>query len=180
MKEWVRLLKAILSYLRKHKKKEKTWSGIFCFAIPLKKEKMHSRKATQTCLRTILSTWLAPMKQKFKVWDWAWVTGRNYVLPQRSFFLSNKRTALWEYPKELGDNMAWDYTSSDISGNLPRNWQFWWNPKKLQQIDFIMKTKHDFPSWRYDPIMCVQSLCVPIWYMKFLRGRVLAGPRWMR
>lgn len=24
---------------------------------------MHSRKATQTCLRTILSTWLAPMKQ---------------------------------------------------------------------------------------------------------------------
>lgn len=39
MKEWVRLLKAILSHLRKHKKKEKTWSGIFCFAIPLKKEK---------------------------------------------------------------------------------------------------------------------------------------------
>lgn len=140
---------------------------------------MHFRKANHTCLQTMSSTWLALMKQKFKVWDWAWVTGRNRVLPQRSF-LSNERTTLWDNPKEPANNMAQDYNSSDITGNLPRNWQFWWNPKKLGQINFIIKTKHDFPNWHYDPIICIRSLCIPIWYMKFLRGHVLAGSRWTR
>lgn len=180
MKEWVRLLKAILSHLRKHKKKEKTWSGIFCFAIPLKKEKCIPEKQSRPAYGQYYPHGWHRWSRNSRSGTEHELRGETMCSRKDLFFWSNKRTALWDYPKELGDNMAWDYTSSDISGNLPRNWQFWWNPKKLQQIDFIMKTKHGFPSWRYDPIICVQSLCVPIWYMKFLRGHVLAGPRWRR
>lgn len=32
--------------------------------------------------------------------------GEKLYAPAKIFFLSNKRTALWDYPKELGDNMA--------------------------------------------------------------------------
>lgn len=91
----IRILRAILSHLRKQKKK-KLFSGSFCFAIPLKKKIPEMQtKPYSSCLPTDNIINMAVIDE-VEIQGLGLNIGyreKHYVLPQTSFCQTKKRNA---------------------------------------------------------------------------------------